>query len=213
MTRTVLLLMLIEEDRTEILKSGLDLAVQYRNLAKTEVSLLNVHSLQNVGTTCWLSSKYLPPELTFSCLYLVLLLYSVSSVHIGRAESCRWEGGHVPWVVAHRQDRPSAEAIPPGHSWVPGEVKAGGLTVDGSLHWPIGDKNDSWYVSDYYELSSWTCNLSYLKKFSTTITVVLAHHLCNIYTGIQCSNWRAISSILLLAYRCYPCQKNRNYLL
>ena len=51
MTRTVLLLMLIEEDRTEILKSGLDLAVQYRNLAKTEVSLLNVHSLQNVGTT------------------------------------------------------------------------------------------------------------------------------------------------------------------
>ena len=39
MTRTVLFLILVEEERTEILKSGLDLAVQYRNLAKTEVGI------------------------------------------------------------------------------------------------------------------------------------------------------------------------------
>ena len=40
-TRTVLFLILVEEERTEILKSGLDLAVQYRNLAKTEVGILS----------------------------------------------------------------------------------------------------------------------------------------------------------------------------
>ena len=37
MTKTVLLFIIVEEERTEILKSGLDLAVQCRNLAKTEV--------------------------------------------------------------------------------------------------------------------------------------------------------------------------------
>ena len=31
----------VEEDRTEILKSGLDLSMQYRSQATTEVSLLN----------------------------------------------------------------------------------------------------------------------------------------------------------------------------
>ena len=33
-------LLSVEEDRAEILKSGLDLAVQYRNQAKTEVKLI-----------------------------------------------------------------------------------------------------------------------------------------------------------------------------
>ena len=32
------IVILVEEERTEILKSGLDLSLQYRNLAKTEVS-------------------------------------------------------------------------------------------------------------------------------------------------------------------------------
>ena len=38
MTVFFIILLSEEDDRTEILKSGLDLAMQYRNQAKTEVS-------------------------------------------------------------------------------------------------------------------------------------------------------------------------------